>query len=323
MKARISIERRGEPLCSYVCFSGNIESGDSSVFASVAYQDNADTARLMIRTGDDVLEFVSHKRFLSGSEGCIMLNGAAFGSYDFRNLLQPLVIRSSDGRILMQVHEDDPHRRFLWAFRQGASRREARAYAQAGYALLVGEDYALASLVRPLNKPLHYSDTAVFGIMSDADERVFRARSRVEQLCILACACWWLCDVFHPAKTRHFASPLPAGIPSSDVRYNRATITPQNLEPRHQRDEFMATHPVFMWLWLVCASVFSLVILPLSQGDFLLEHVGVMVYTSLIPASWILFCHISLRNGLQRISRIEDALHSTNTCDMDHLRSPR
>jgi hypothetical protein len=316
MKARITVERSGSLLCTYVGFSGSVVGSGQRELASVVYRDEPGGASLRICMGADTLELASTSRHLSGNAGCMLLNGQPFGSYDFRNLLQPLTLLDCDGRLLMQVHEDDLQRRFLWAYRLGATRQEARAYAHAGYGLLVGGGFALASLVRPLNKPLHYRDSAVFSIMNDADERVFHTRSRAEQLCTLACACWWLCDAMHPAKSHHVEAVLPADVPSTAVRNNRVTLLPQHLEPRNRRVELMASHPVYMWLWVVCAILLSLVILPLSQGAFLAEHVGVLVYTSLIPGVWILFCRISRQRGAQRLARLDEQMQSAASCDM-------
>lgn len=316
MKARITVERSGALLSTHVGFSGSIVSSDQRVLASVSYRDEPAGARLLICMEEETLELASTSRHLSGNSGRMLLNGEAFGSYDFRNLLQPLTLQTCDGRILMQVHEDDLQRRFLWAYRLGASRQEARAYAHAGYGLLVGAGFALASLVRPLNKPLRYSDAGVFSIMSDADERVFHTRSRAEQLCILACACWWLCDAMHPAKSHHVEAVLPADVPSTAVRNNRVTLLPPNLEPRNRRVELMAAHPVYMWLWLVCAILLSLVILPLYHGAFLAEHVGVLVYTSLIPGVWVLFCRISRQRGAQRLARLDEQMQPAAGRDM-------
>ena len=209
--------------------------------------------------------------------------------------------------------EDDANRRFLWAYRQGESRGNAKAYSCSKYALLLGHDYALASILRPMDSPVYFAANMSFELMSDADEEVFYQRSKEEQLCILVCSCWWLCDRLHHVKSsidpvaenwRHLS------VPSTLYIENRLTFLPESLDSRNPRVEFLSTQPVLMWLWLVVALVLGLVVLPVCQGGFTSDTVAFIIYSTVIPASWIELCRFWNKRAKTRLKHLEEKLNT-------------
>lgn len=313
MNALISFERTGTLLQTFESFRGIIFGEDNREIASIGYVDSLDGGRLGIHMGDDSMELRSSRRFLTGSSGNIVLNGEVYGRYDFSNLLQPLILRDKSGQVIVMVEEDSADRRFLWAYRKGASRQESLAYARAEYALLTGPGYALASIVGPLHEPFYPATEARYSIMNAADEEVFLQKSRAEQLSILVCACWWLCDDMHPAKSKlrdgwEYAKRV--SIPSFSIIQNRVVMSPHLLAPRNRQVELRHTQPILMWVWLACSLLLSLLILPACQGEFSADHVCVLIYSSIIPSIWILVCLWMNVNARKRLICTERRLNN-------------
>lgn len=313
MNALISFERTGTLLHTFVSFHGIIFGGDNREIASIEYVDSEEGGRLVIHMGRDSIEVSSSRRFLMGTAGNIVLNGEVYGRYDFSNLLQPLILRDKSGKIIMTVEDDSADRRFLWAYRNGASRQEALDYARAEYALLTGAEYALASIVGPLHEPFYPATEARYSIMNAADEEVFLQKRRAEQLSILVCACWWLCDAMHPAKSKlrdgwEYAKRV--SIPSFSIIQNRVVMSPHLLAPRNRQVELRHTQPILMWVWLACSLLLSLLILPACQGEFSADHVCVLIYSSIIPSIWILVCWWMNENARKRLICTERRLNN-------------
>lgn len=148
-----------------------------------------------------------------------------------------------------------------------------------------------------------------FELMSDADEEVFYQRSKEEQLCIQVCSCWWLCDRLHHVKSsvdpvaeswRHLS------VPSTLYIENRLTFLPESLDSRNPRVEFLSTQPVLMWLWLVVA----LVVLPVCQGGFTSDTVAFIIYSIVIPVSWIELCRFWNKRTKTRLKHLEEKLNA-------------
>lgn len=293
-------------------FQGRILGTNRQVIATLEYDNSTQRAKLLITMGEDSISLCSHGKYLTGTAGDFLINGTKHGRYDHTKL-PSLEMSNCAGKMILQVAEDDTDRRFLWAYRQGESRGNAKAYSSSKYALLLGRDYALASVLRPVDSPVYFADNMSFELMQDADEEVFLQRSKEEQLCILVCSCWWLCDRLHHAKSS--VDPVAdnwrrLSVPSTLCIGNRLTFLPECLEPRNPRVEFLSTQPVFMWIWLVVALVLGLVILPVCQGGFTSDAVAFLIYSTIIPASWIEFCRFWNKRAKKRLKHLEEQLNA-------------
>lgn len=293
-------------------FQGRILGTNRQVIATLEYDNSTQRAKLLITMGEDSISLCSHGKYLTGTAGDFLINGTKHGRYDHTKL-PSLEMSNCAGKMILQVAEDDTDRRFLWAYRQGESRGNAKAYSSSKYALLLGRDYALASVLRPMGSPVYFADNMSFELMQDADEEVFLQRSKEEQLCILVCSCWWLCDRLHHAKSS--VDPVAdnwrrLSVPSTLCIGNRLTFLPEYLEPRNPRVEFLSTQPVFMWIWLVVALVLGLVILPVCQGGFTSDAVAFLIYSTIIPASWIEFCRFWNKRAKKRLKHLEEQLNA-------------
>lgn len=312
MDALIVREWNGGILDSYESFHGTIIAKDNQKIATVEYKSSPEGCKLSTRIDKDSIELSSSSRHLTGSTGKILVNGEEFGHYDYRSLLHALSLFDKAGRAIVQVEDDSMDRRFLWAYRHGATWEESKEYARPEYALLVGVNYALASVVKPLYGNRYNMKESKYSIMNDSDEYIFQQKSREEQLCILICACWWLCDSRHPAKSLQKDGWINANrvsIPSYEIIDNRLIITPLTLTARNRWKEFWATHPVLMWAWLVCSFVISFIVLPAYQGTFNADNIAFLVYSSIIPTIWILVCFLLNKGAVKRLYNIEDRLN--------------
>lgn len=312
MDALIVREWNGGILDSYESFHGTIIAKDNQKIATVEYKSSPEGCKLSIHIDKDSIELSSSNRHLTGSTGKILVNGEEFGHYDYRSLLHALSLFDKAGRAIVQVEDDSMDRRFLWAYRQGATWAESKEYARPEYALLVGVNYALASVVKPLYENRYNMKESKYSIMNDSDEYIFQQRNREEQLCILICACWWLGDSRHPAKSLQKDGWINANrvsIPSYEIIDNRLIITPLTLTARNRWKEFWATHPVLMWAWLVCSFVISFVVLPAYQGTFNADNIAFLVYSSIVPTIWILVCSLLNKGAVKKLYNIEDRLN--------------
>lgn len=296
-------------------FHGRILGRNRREIATIEYDNSTLRAKLLITMGADSIRLSSHGKYLTGTAGDFLINGTKYGRYNHTNL-HSLEMSTCAGEMILQVAEDDADRRFLWAYRQGESRGNAKAYSSSKYALLLGRDYALASVLRPMDNPFFFAPDMSFELLNDADEEVFHQRSKEEQLCILVCSCWWLCDQLHHAKSG--VDPVAENwrrlsVPSTLCIGNRLTFLPEFLEPRNPRVEFLSTQPVFMWLWLVVALVLGLVILPVCQGGFTSDAVAFVIYSTIIPVSWIEFCRFWNKRAKQRLKHLEEQLNARET----------
>ncbi len=293
-------------------FLGRILDRKHQEIATIEYDNSTQRAKLLITMGEDSISLCSLSKFLAGTAGDFLINGKKYGRY---NHTKPdsLEMSTCAGNLILQVAEDDTNRRFLWAYRQGESRGNAKAYSSSKYALLLGHNYALASILRPMDSPFYFAANMSFELMSDADEEVFYQRSKEEQLCILVCSCWWLCDRLHHVKSsvdpvaeswRHLS------VPSTLYIENRLTFLPECLDSRNPKVEFLSTQPVLMWLWLVVALVLGLVVLPVCQGGFTSDAVAFMIYSTVIPASWIELCRFWNRRAKTRLRHLEEKLNA-------------
>ena len=312
MDALIVREWNGGILDSYESIHGTIIAKGNQEIASIEYKSSPEGCKLSIRIDKDSIELSSSYRHLTGYTGKILVNGEDFGHYDYRSLLHALSLFDKKGKAIVQVEDDSMDRRFLWAYRQGATWEESKKYARPEYALLVGENYVLASVVKPLYETLYKMKESKYSIMNDSDEYIFQQRKREEQLCILICACWWLCDSRHPAKSLQkdgWITPNRVSIPSYEIIDNRLVVSPHHLAVRNRGKEFRATHPVLMWVWLVCTFSISFIFLPAYQGTFNADNFAFLVYSSIVPAIWILVCFLLNKSDIQKINKIEDRLN--------------
>lgn len=312
MDAFIVREWNGGILDSYESFHGTIIAKDNQEIATIEYKSTPEGCKLSIRIDKDSIELSSSCRHLTGNTGKILVNGEDFGHYDYRFLLHALSLFDKKGKAIVQVEDDSTDRRFLWAYRQGATWEESNKYARPEYALLVGENYVLASVVKPLYETLYKMKESKYSIMNDSDEYIFQQRKREEKLCILICACWWLCDSRHPAKSYlkdGWINANRVSIPSYEIIGNRLVVSPHHLAVRNRGKEFWATHPVLMWVWLVCTFSISFIFLPAYEGTFNADNFAFLVYSSIIPAIWILVCFLLNKGAVKRLDNIEERLN--------------
>ena len=65
-------------------------------------------------------------------------------------------------------------------------------------------------------------------------------------------------------------------------------------------------------IWLVCGLLLGLVILPLRQQEFNADCLATTIYTSLIPAIWLVVRHLLSKNSAKKIKEIEIQINSAN-----------
>ena len=65
-------------------------------------------------------------------------------------------------------------------------------------------------------------------------------------------------------------------------------------------------------IWLVCGLLLGLVILPLRQQEFNADCLAATIYTSLIPAIWLVVRHFLRSRSAGKIKAIEEQINSAN-----------
>lgn len=298
----------------YKPLEGRIFSEDGRLLATLEYHHSADCfPRLSIRMGDDNIEIRSDCR--TGSKGELRINSSRQGRFDCTISHYPVFFDKSGNRILY-ISADDSDRRFLWAFRNGFSKKEAKAYAAARHALLVGTGYVLASINSSVYGPESLWNNAVYPLMNEPDEQLWASSSTETRLLILIGACWWLCAGLHYASKDRDLSvkswDVQVNVPSTLCRDGYTTLNPECLPPVDAKAEFLATQPLIAGIWLVCGLLYGLLILPLSLQEFNTDCLAVTIYTSLIPAIWLLVRHYLHKSAAQKLKEIELQINSAN-----------
>ena len=293
-------------------FKGCISGKNHSEIANIEYDNSSNNARLLITMGDDSIKLTGVGKYLAGTAGDFLINGEKCGRYD-NTKFSGLFMSNRDCLPILQVEEDDSERRFLWAYRQGETPGNAKAWSRPRYAQLLGGDYALASIICPTQRPVYFAPNMSFELMNSVDEELFYERGREEQLCILVCCCWWLCDQLHHVKSG--MDPVSedwrrVSVPSTLRIGKRLTFLPENLPRRNPKVEFLSTQPVFMWLWIACALILALVIFPLCQGSFSFYNIAFLVFSIGIPVCWIVFCSMWSKRVRKRLRLLEEQLNA-------------
>jgi hypothetical protein len=65
-----------------------------------------------------------------------------------------------------------------------------------------------------------------------------------------------------------------------------------------------------MWLWLAVDLVLGLVVLPVCQVGFTPDTVAFVIYSTVIPASWIELCRFWNRRAKTRLRNLEEELNA-------------
>lgn len=311
MKIQLQSPAAKKFISLYIPLEGRIISKDGREIAALEYQHSADCfPRLIIRMGDDMIDIRSDCR--TGSKGEIRINGTRYGRFDCTLNHYPQFFDQSGARIL-RIEADSSDRRFLWAFRNGFSRKEAKTYAAARHALLVGPDFVLASIYSSVYAPESRWDNVVYPLMNESDEQIWSTKSPETRLCILTGACWWLCYGLHYASKEQGHSVKPwdvqVNVPSTLCLDGRIILAPEHLPPVNAKAEFLATRPVLSGIWLACSLLCCLIILPLTQHEFNADCLAAAVYTSIIPLIWILVCRYLRQSSVRMIRSIEQQLN--------------
>lgn len=311
MKVSIQSPASKKFISLYIPLEGRIFSHDGKILATLEYQHSADCfPRLSIRMGEDAIEIRSDCR--TGSKGDIIINGSRYGRFDCTINHRPMFF-DTKGTMILHMEDDDSDRRFLWAFRNGFSRQEARQYAAARYALLVGPDFVLASIISSIYAPSTLWANSTYPLMNESDEQIWAAKSTEVRLCILAEACWWLCSGLHYAskEKEHSVNPwdVQVNVPSTQHRDGLTILSPEHLPPVNAKVEYLATHPLLATIWLAGGLFLGLVILPLTQQEFNSDCIAVTIYTSIIPAIWILVCQVLSKSSARKVRAIEQQLN--------------
>ena len=114
-------------------FHGRILGRNRQEIATIEYDNSTQRAKLRITIGEDSISLCSLSKFLAGTAGDFLINGKKYGRYDHTKP-DSLEMSTCAGELILQVAEDDTNRRFLWAYRQGESRGNAKAYSSSKYA---------------------------------------------------------------------------------------------------------------------------------------------------------------------------------------------
>lgn len=314
MKVSIQSPASKKFISLYIPFEGRIYSGNGQMIATLEYRHSADCfPRLSIQMGEDVIEIRSDCR--TGSKGEICINGSRRGRFDCTISHYPMFFDNSGTRVLL-IESDDSGRRFLWAFRNGFSKKDAKAYAAARHALLVGPDYVLASINSSVYRPESLLNNSLYPLMNESDEQMWASQSTETQLLILIGACWWLCSGLHYAskESEHAVRSwdVQVNVPSTLCQDGRFILNPEHLPPVNAKTEYLATQPLIAGIWLVCGLLLGLVILPLRQQEFNADCLEVTIYTSIIPAIWLAVRHLLSKNSAKKIKEIEIQINSAN-----------
>lgn len=311
MKIQLQSPAAKKFISLYIPLEGRIISKDGREIAALEYRHSADCfPRLIIRMGDDMIDIRSDCR--TGSKGEIRINGTRYGRFDCTLSHYPQFFNQSGARIL-HIESDSLDRRFLWAFRNGFSRKEAKAYAAARHAILAGPGYVLASIYSSVYAPESLWGNVVYPLMNEPDEQIWQEQDTETRLCILAGACWWLCYGLHYAskEAEHSVKPwdVQVNVPSTLCLDGRIIMAPEHLPPVNAKAEFLATRPVLSGSWLACSLLCCLIILPLTQHEFNTDCLAAAIYTSIIPLIWILVCRYLRNRSARKIRAIEQQLN--------------
>lgn len=314
MKVSIQSPASKKFISLYIPLEGRIYTESGQMIATLEYRHSADCfPRLSIQMGEDVIEIRSDCR--TGSKGEICINGSRRGRFDCTISHYPMFFDNSGTRML-HIESDDSDRRFLWAFRNGFSKKDAKAYAAARHALLVGPDYVLASINSSVYGPDSLLNNSLYPLMNESDEQMWASQSTEKQLLILIGACWWLCSGLHYAskESEHAVRSwdVQINVPSTLCQDGRLILNPEHLPPVNAKTEYMATQPLIAGIWLVCGLLLGLVILPLRQQEFNADCLAVTIYTSIIPAIWLAVRHLLSKNSAKKIKEIEIQINSAN-----------
>ena len=311
MKVSIQSPATKKFISLYIPLEGRIYSESGQMIATLEYRHSSDCfPRLSIQMGENTIEIRSDCR--TGSKGEICFNGSRRGRFDCTISHYPMFFDNSGARIL-HMETDDSDRRFLWAFRNGFSKKEAKAYAAARHALLVGPDYVLASINSGVYRPDSRMNNSLYPLMNESDEQIWASQSTETQLLILTGACWWLCYGLHYAskESEHAVRSwdVQVNVPSTLCLNGRIILAPEHLPTVNAKAEFLATRPVLAGIWLACSLLCCLIILPLTQHEFNADCLAAAVYTSIIPLIWILVCRYLRQSSVRMIRSIEQQLN--------------
>ena len=314
MKVSIQSPATKKFISLYIPLEGRIYSESGQMIATLEYRHSSDCfPKLSIQMGENTIEIRSDCR--TGSKGEICFNGSRRGRFDCTISHYPMFFDKT-GRRILHMETDDSDRRFLWAFRNGFSKKEANTYAAARHALLVGPDYVLASINSSVYGPDSLLNNSLYPLMNEPDEQMWASQPTETQLLILTGACWWLCYGLHYAskESEHAVRSwdVQVSVPSTRCLEGRLTLNPEHLPPVNARTEYLATQPLIAGIWLVCGLLLGLVILPLRQQEFNADCLAATIYTSLIPAIWLVVRHFLRSRSAGKIKAIEEQINSAN-----------
>lgn len=295
----------------YDSFEGDIKDKNNQLIATLSYENRANSAKFSIKMGDNILKISEARKHLTGSTGNIFINDLLYAFYDFTPpetfSLPKLFIRNRCGGDILRVEEDYSERRFLWAFRNAATIKDAKKYSDCMHALLIGEKYILASIIAPWRRPLYFGTNKVYSILNISDESIFFSKSIEDQLCILAASCWFLIDRLHPMKSYVAESEIEYSQISSFVYVEtNLTLSPNVLQPRSFWIEASVVYPLLAWFWLTGAFFITIIFLPIYYGGFDLDMISFFIYSSIIPIIWIIYSTFENRKANNHITRIEN-----------------
>lgn len=272
---------------------GEIVDSAGQRIAEADFGERGGHAVLRIQRGADCFEMKAATATFHGSAssfgggGKFLLGGRTVYTFTAKTPYEMEVFTAGSRRSqrVLCTRIDSWKRRFCWAFRQGAGWWAAWQYASWGN-LLIGQDYALASL-------LDISTRRVPGrrphpLMNAADVAVWQSRPEQEQLLLLALSLRHLCGDFVGKSGWAFSSRLRRSCPEvpsfrpSPQPHLHCSVRASLFRPRYMGEFLAVGNPVAIGLMVMAWVGYALV----SGYDML----PVAIAVTLLSLGWVLIC---------------------------------